>query len=79
MPSEREVMDDETRRRIAAEKKRVAIAARDARLAAKGKTPGEGIAAAHGILTGAEGEEFERAFWAARMAGMGNDKAPVLD
>jgi hypothetical protein len=54
----------------AEEKKRLAREKRDARLAAEGKTLGEGIAAAHGALMGEEGAAFERAFWVARRAGM---------
>ena len=79
MPPKHDIIDAGTRRLSAEEKKRLAREKRDARLAAEGRTLGEGIASAHGILAGAEGEEFERAFWAARRAGMAIKEAPMLD
>jgi hypothetical protein len=64
MPLEYKNMDAESRRRLAEEKKRAAIAARDARV-----TPAQrqkALEAARGILSEEDGEIFERVMWNGR-------------
>jgi hypothetical protein len=62
MPLGSEIMDDETRRRVAAEKRRVAREKHLARLTPEQRAnPGSGIKAAHGALSEEDGLIFEAA------------------
>jgi hypothetical protein len=67
MPSEREVMDDESRRRIAAEKRRVAREQHLARLTPEQRANvGKGFALSFGALSKEDGDIFEKALWDGR-------------
>ena len=67
MPSSPKTVNDETRRRIAAEKRRVAREQHLARLTPEQRANlGKGLAEFHGVLSEEDGEIFERALRASR-------------